>query len=162
MWRWTTRFHRDDKDTFKILTEDVRRELWRNAVIALTFSKIQLEATESTTFCRILQTGERRYVYSSETLSNSTLNCCKTLTIVPTGCYRPAFGPEFWKVCNNVARNFHSAHFRLNRLKEDEEQPGWFLKKTWETFKEYYSRNFCCISSFQNWRNDQHNIRADM
>ena len=33
-----TRFHRDDKDTFKILTETFGKSLWKNAVIALTFA----------------------------------------------------------------------------------------------------------------------------
>ena len=31
-------FHRDDKDTFKILTENFGKELWKKATITLTFA----------------------------------------------------------------------------------------------------------------------------
>ena len=57
-----TRFHRDDKDTLKILTETSGKNLWKNAVIALTFAnKVEDPGggNREAYFWIILETGER-------------------------------------------------------------------------------------------------------
>ena len=142
------RFHREDKDTFRMLTENFGKELWKNAVITLTFAN-KVEDPD----------GGDRKDYFEQDLANwreaihlflsNTLKLdpelMQSLPIVPTGYYRPVsvlpnggnWLSELWIACDNVARN--STPFRLNRLKQDEEQPGWFLKTAWNTFKEYCS-----------------------
>ena len=110
------RFHRDDKDTFKILTEHFGKELWRNAVIALTFAN---EVKD--------QAGGNRKDYFEQDLANwreaihlflrNTLKLdpelVQSLPLVPTGYYRPLsvlpsggnWLSEFFISCYNVARD---------------------------------------------------------
>ena len=143
-------------------------------MIALTFSnnksKLQLGATESSTFCRSCKLTRAIHSFLGNTLKLD-LELMKSLPIVQAGHKRPVFVlpnggnwlSELWKAYNNVARV--STYFRLNRLKKDGEQPGWCLKKTWETFKEYCPRAdeiFGVSQVFRNWRNNEHNRRADM
>ena len=174
------RFHRDDKDTFKILTENFGKELWKNAVIALTFAnKVENPA------------GGDRKDYFEQDLANwreaihsflsNTLKLnpelVQSLQIVPTGYYRPLsvlpnggnWLSELWIACANVAKI--STPFRLHRLKKDEGQRDWFLKKAWKTFKEYCFRKITILGVFiiifgvsqifLNWRNNQHSGRAE-
>ena len=175
------RFHREDKDTFRMLTENFGKELWKNAVITLTFAN-KVEDPD----------GGDRKDYFEQDLANwreaihlflsNTLKLdpelMQSLPIVPTGYYRPVsvlpnggnWLSELWIACDNVVRN--STPFRLNRLKQDEEQPGWFLKKAWNTFKKYCFRKITILSVFiiifgvsqifLNWRNNQHNSRTEM
>ena len=175
------RFHRDDKDTFKILTENFGKELWKNAVIALTFAnKVEDPAggDRKDYFEKDLANWrEVIHLFLSNRLKLDS-ELMQSLPIVPTGYYRPFsvlpnggnWLSELWITCDNVARN--STPFRLKRLKEDEGQPGWFLKKAWITFKKYCFRKirilgvfiiiFGVSQIFLNWRNNQHNSRAEM
>ena len=168
------RFHRDDKDTFKILTENFGKELWTNAVIALTFAnKVEDPAggDRKDYFEQDLANWrEAIHLFLSNTLKLDP-ELMQLLPIVPTGYYRPLsvlpnggnWLSELWIACYEVARN--STPFRLNRLKKDEEQPHWFLKKAWKTFKEYCFRKvsilglffiiFGVSQIFLNWRNNQ-------
>ena len=137
------RFYRD-KDTLKIFRENFGKELWKNAVIALTFAnKVEDPA------------GDNREVYFEQDLANwqevinsflsNTLKLdpelVQSLPIVPTGYYRQAsvlpnggdWLSEFWIACYNVARS--STSFRLHRIKNVS-----FWKKIWETIKEYCFR----------------------
>ena len=143
------RLHRDDKDTFKILTENFGKELWKNVVIALTFAnKIEdpVGGDRKDYFEQdLFNWREAIHLFLSNTLKlDSELMQC--LPIVPTGYYRPVsvlpnsgnWLSELWIACDNVARN--STPLRLKRLKKDEEQQDSFWKKTWELFKEYCFR----------------------
>ena len=175
------RFHRDDKDTFKMLTENFGKELWKNAVIALTFAnKVEDPAGGDIKdyFEQDLSNWrEAIHLFLSNTLKlDPELMQC--LPIVPTGYHRPFsvlpnggnWLSELWIACYNVARN--STPFRLNRLKQDKEQTGWFLKKAWKKFKEYCFTKITILGVFiiifgvsqifLNWRNSQHNRREEM
>jgi len=171
------RFHRDDKDTFKILTETFGKKLWKNAVIALTFAnKVEDPAggnREDYFEHDLANWREAIHPFLSNTLKLDP-ELVQSLPLVPTGYYRPVsvlpnrinWSSDFWKACNNVAGN--SAPFRLTRLKKDEEQPDSFWKKTWGTFKEYFCAFFfaslledsCfCFARLQDdSRRDQHNF----
>ena len=105
-----TRIHRDDKDAFKILTGKFGKNLWKNAVIALTFAN-KVEGP----------TGGDRKDYFQKNLSNwrevihsflrNTLKLdpevMQSLPIVPTGYYRQTsvlpsganWLSEFWISC---------------------------------------------------------------
>ena len=175
------RFHRDDKDTFKMLTENFGKELWKNVVIALTFAnKVEdPDGGDRENYFEqdLANWREAIHLFLSNTLKLNP-ELMQSLPIVPTGYYRPfsvlPYGgnwlSELWIACDNVARN--STPFRLNRLKQDEEQPGWFLNKAWNRFKKYCFRKvtildvfiiiFGVSQIFLNWRNNQHNRRAEM
>ena len=175
------RFHREDKDTFKVLTEKFGKELWKNVVIALTFAnKVEDPAggdIKDYFEQDLANWREAIHLFLRNTLK---LDCELTqfLPIVPTGYYQPVsvlpnggnWLSELWIACDSVARI--STPFRLNRLKKDEEQPHGFLKKAWKTFKEYCFRKvtvlgvfiiiFGVSQIFLNWRNNQNNGRAEM
>ena len=151
------RFHRDDKDTFKILTENFGKELWKNSVIALTFAnKVEDPAggdRENYFKQDLANWREEIHLFLSDTLKLDP-ELVHSLPIVPTGYYRPFSvlpnGGDWllalWIACYNVTKN--SNPFRLNRLKKNKEQPDWFLKKAWKTFKEYCFRKITILDVF--------------
>ena len=151
------RFHRDDKDTFKMLTENFGKELWKNVVITLTFAnKVEdPDGGDRNDYFKqdLANWREAIHLFLSNTLKLDP-ELMQSLPIVPTGYYRPVsvlpnggnWLSELWIACYNVARN--SNPFRLNRLKKNKEQPDWFLKKAWKTFKEYCFRKITILDLF--------------
>ena len=120
-----TRFRRDDKETFKTLTDCFGKELWKNAVIALTFAdKVDDPA------------GGDREAYFRQDLAkwqnkiNSFLSrrikldpeLAQSLQLVPTGYYLSLtvlpdgkkWLPKFWMACYKVAKK--SSVFNLYRI----------------------------------------------
>ena len=119
------RFHREDKDTFKILTEKFGKKLWKNAVIALTFAnKVEHPAREDREGYFLEQLENWREVIH-EFLGNDLKldpELVQSLPLVPTGYHRkPCVLPsgenwlsKFWVACYNVGRK--STAFSLYRI----------------------------------------------
>ena len=140
------RFHRDDKDTFKILTETFGKELWKNVVIALTFAnKVEDPAADNKEAYFEHDLANWREVIHSFLSNTLKLDpaLVNSLPIVPTGYHCPLsvlpnggnWLSEFWKACNNVAGNHDFTPFRLYRFKKDEEQPDSFWKNPLKIIK---------------------------
>lgn len=118
------RFHRDDKDTFKILTETFGKKLWKNAVIALTFAnKVEDPAggnREDYFEHDLANWREAIHTFLSNTLKLDP-ELVQSRPIVPTGYHRPLsvlpnggnWLSKFWIACYYAARN--SAAFSLYR-----------------------------------------------
>ena len=121
-----TRFRRDDKQTIKILTDRFGKELWKNAVIALTFAdKVQDPAR-----------GDREAHFKREVAAwQDAINIflrgkrikldpewVQSLQLVPTGNYLSLtvlpngekWLSNFWIACYTIARK--SATFNLYRI----------------------------------------------
>ena len=125
------RFHRDDKDAFKILTENFGKKLWKNAVIALTFAN-KVEDPDG---------GDREAYFEQDLvnwqeaihlfLSNNLFldpELVQSLPLVPTGYYRQAsvlpsgdhknWLSKFWTACYKVARKSTAfSLYRINRAR---------------------------------------------
>ena len=119
------RFHRDDKETFKILTTKFGKEMWKNTVIALTFAnKVDHPAVvdKKAFFLQDLERWreEINSFLSKELELDSKL--LQSLSLVPTGYYRPVsvlpsggnWLSKFWIACYCIARN--SAAFSLYQI----------------------------------------------
>ena len=119
------RFHREDMDTFKLLTKMFGTNMCTNAVIALTFAdKVEHPARgdREAYFLEDLAhwRAAMRAFLSNELKLNPEL--VQSLPLVPTGYYRQAsvlpsganWLPKFWIACYNVARK--STAFNLYRI----------------------------------------------
>ena len=120
-----TRFYPEDKKTIQILTQAFGKELWKNAVIALTFANKVEDLDEGDRKAFFLEELENwreeiNSFFRDELEIDSEL--LLSLPIVPTGYYQqlaslPNCGnwlSSFWSACYDVARG--SAAFNLYRI----------------------------------------------
>jgi len=134
-----TRFRRDDRDTFSILTAHFGKELWKNAVIALTFADKVDDPDVSDKKAYFLQEAANwRKVITKFLSEKLKLNpeLIESLPIIPTGYYRRPHTAlpngadwlsEFWMACFNVARD--SAGICLYKLNRDRVKSSGSEKK---------------------------------
>ncbi|XP_078378851.1 uncharacterized protein LOC144661993 [Oculina patagonica] len=119
------RFNLADKKTIKLLTEAFGKELWNNAVIALTFAnevEDQDGGDREAYFLKELQKWRKviNSFFRDELKMDSKL--LQSLHLVPTGNYRQLSGlpnsenwlSSFWSACYEVAKS--SAAFNLYRI----------------------------------------------
>ena len=111
------RFRRDDKDAFKILTENFGKKLWKNAVIALTFAnKVKdPDGGDREAYFKqdLVDWQEEIHLFLSNNLFLDP-ELVQSLPLVPTGYYRePSVLPsgdhkkwlsKFWVACFKTAR----------------------------------------------------------
>ncbi len=120
-----TRFRPEDKQTIKMLTKAFGKELWNNAVIALTFAnKVEdpKGGDKEAFFLEELEVWRKAInsFFRDELELDSEL--LQSLPLVPTGNYRQLSGlpnsenwlSSFWSACYGVAKG--SAAFNLYRI----------------------------------------------
>ena len=123
-----TRFHEEDKKTIQILTQAFGKELWKNAVIALTFANKVEDPTggdKLAFFLKRLGIWQQKLKTFFGTELQIDPELLQSLPLVPTGNYRQPAGlpncgnwlSKFWSACYCVAKD--SAAFNLYRINRD-------------------------------------------
>ena len=124
-----TRFHCDDKDTLKTLTETFGKNLWKNTVIVLTFAnKVDHPTREDREAYFLEELANWRETIHSFLSNKLKLDpeLVQSLPLVPTGYYGQAsvlpsgenWLSKFWVACYNVARKSSAfSLYRINRAR---------------------------------------------
>ena len=120
-----TRFYSEDKKTIQILTQAFGKELWKNAVIALTFANKVEDPSggdKEAFFLEKLEIWREAINSFFRDKLEIDSELLQSLPIVPTGYYRQRASlpncenwlSSFWLACYDVARG--SAAFNLYRI----------------------------------------------